>query len=987
MLTVSLIWIAQTVKAATCYVAALAGSFILSVGDLAILAGSSMWSAALLLANMLTVSLIWIAQTLKTATCYAAALAGSFILSVGNLAILAGSYMWSAVPPLANMLTVSLIWIAQTVKATTCYVAALAGSFILSVGDLAILAGSSMWSAALLLANMLTVSLIWIAQTLKTATCYAAALAGSFILSVGNLAILAGSYMWSAVPPLANMLTVSLIWIAQTVKAATCYVAALAGSFILSVGDLAILAGSYMWSAALLLANMLTVSLIWIAQTVKAATCYVAALAGSFILSVGDLAILAGSSMWSAALLLANMLTVSLIWIAQTLKTATCYAAALAGSFILSVGNLAILAGSYMWSAVPPLANMLTVSLIWIAQTVKAATCYVAALAGSFILSVGDLAILAGSYMWSAALLLANMLTVSLIWIAQTVKAATCYVAALAGSFILSVGDLAILAGSSMWSAALLLANILTVSLIWIAQTLKTATCYAAALAGSFILSVGNLAILAGSYMWSAVPPLANMLTVSLIWIAQTVKAATCYVAALAGSFILSVGDLAILAGSSMWSAALLLANMLTVSLIWIAQTLKTATCYAAALAGSFILSVGNLAILAGSYMWSAVPPLANMLTVSLIWIAQTVKAATCYVAALAGSFILSVGDLAILAGSSMWSAALLLANMLTVSLIWIAQTFKTATCYGAAVAGWSISSIWSAVSQAANTLKGPLIRVAQTLSAATCNVAAFAGSSILSAVSQVANALKGLMIWVANTLFEGICLLDQLNPIDMVIQVPEMLRTISSVLGIALVTIIVGAIIICVRQKASSYRQKKKLESFVACEEHEYCKCPPYWTTYSGSLHRHGDNYRLTAVSQELEQTISSLMKACWNKDETVVGRDSLGIFLNRFRILQIEQIENPNVFFLYRSKCVAIQAAFSSVTSAIVKTKGKYAVLDQRLMPGVNDCYLWHGTTEDTARIICKHGFDPRVSAKGLFGSGTYFAEKSSKSNQYVG
>ena len=49
-------------------------------------------------------------------------------------------------------------------------------------------------------------------------------------------------------------------------------------------------------------------------------------------------------------------------------------------------------------------------------------------------------------------------------------------------------------------------------------------------------------------------------------------------------------------------------------------------------------------------------------------------------------------------------------------------------------------------------------------------------------------------------------------------------------------------------------------------------------------------------------------------------------------------------------------------------------------------NECLLWHGTRPDTAAIIGEQGFDERVCAlHGLFGAGVYFAEHSSKADQY--
>jgi hypothetical protein len=59
------------------------------------------------------------------------------------------------------------------------------------------------------------------------------------------------------------------------------------------------------------------------------------------------------------------------------------------------------------------------------------------------------------------------------------------------------------------------------------------------------------------------------------------------------------------------------------------------------------------------------------------------------------------------------------------------------------------------------------------------------------------------------------------------------------------------------------------------------------------------------------------------------------------------------------------------------------RLASLDRK----VNENYLFHGTKEATADILKRSGFDNRVaSLVGMFGGGSYFAENSSKSNQYI-
>jgi hypothetical protein len=55
--------------------------------------------------------------------------------------------------------------------------------------------------------------------------------------------------------------------------------------------------------------------------------------------------------------------------------------------------------------------------------------------------------------------------------------------------------------------------------------------------------------------------------------------------------------------------------------------------------------------------------------------------------------------------------------------------------------------------------------------------------------------------------------------------------------------------------------------------------------------------------------------------------------------------------------------------------------------LDPTTNEYHLWHGTSWETTKILTEFGLDPRVSSvSGMFGGGSYFAEDSSKSNQYI-
>jgi len=55
--------------------------------------------------------------------------------------------------------------------------------------------------------------------------------------------------------------------------------------------------------------------------------------------------------------------------------------------------------------------------------------------------------------------------------------------------------------------------------------------------------------------------------------------------------------------------------------------------------------------------------------------------------------------------------------------------------------------------------------------------------------------------------------------------------------------------------------------------------------------------------------------------------------------------------------------------------------------ITPEINEYYLFHGTDKETVSKILEGGFDARFSNPlNMFGAGIYFAENSSKSNQYI-
>jgi hypothetical protein len=114
--------------------------------------------------------------------------------------------------------------------------------------------------------------------------------------------------------------------------------------------------------------------------------------------------------------------------------------------------------------------------------------------------------------------------------------------------------------------------------------------------------------------------------------------------------------------------------------------------------------------------------------------------------------------------------------------------------------------------------------------------------------------------------------------------------------------------------------------------------------------------------------------------------------------QLVRAFRVENRDLFVAYALKRVEIckrrssrlrrhEPVFPTTTLATLLTDKPVEPASPPLdLDQANECLLWHGTTPDAAAIICEQGFDERVCALyGLFGAGVYFAEHSSKADQY--
>lgn len=98
-------------------------------------------------------------------------------------------------------------------------------------------------------------------------------------------------------------------------------------------------------------------------------------------------------------------------------------------------------------------------------------------------------------------------------------------------------------------------------------------------------------------------------------------------------------------------------------------------------------------------------------------------------------------------------------------------------------------------------------------------------------------------------------------------------------------------------------------------------------------------------------------------------------------FKVNRVIRVQNPMLWVRYTHRKEAMINDYSGKPGSVgfVET-GKSQ--DQ----AANEYFLFHGLNENAIPGITRFGFDPRFcSLKGMFGAGLYFAENSSKANQY--
>ncbi|ELU10335.1 hypothetical protein CAPTEDRAFT_224773 [Capitella teleta] len=134
--------------------------------------------------------------------------------------------------------------------------------------------------------------------------------------------------------------------------------------------------------------------------------------------------------------------------------------------------------------------------------------------------------------------------------------------------------------------------------------------------------------------------------------------------------------------------------------------------------------------------------------------------------------------------------------------------------------------------------------------------------------------------------------------------------------------------------------------------------------------------------------QAIAALVSSTWKSQLVGHGRDAanLGNY-SRLHITKIERIENPKLWKSYTAKRadLLLKATKERPSQQSVITDDQK--LDKDIFTDINEVFLFHGLKKDFLNGVQNQGVDPRLSGdRVLFGAGSYFAESTSKADQYT-
>ena len=150
-------------------------------------------------------------------------------------------------------------------------------------------------------------------------------------------------------------------------------------------------------------------------------------------------------------------------------------------------------------------------------------------------------------------------------------------------------------------------------------------------------------------------------------------------------------------------------------------------------------------------------------------------------------------------------------------------------------------------------------------------------------------------------------------------------------------------------------------------------------------------------SVDRAIAQAVTDMVKRTWRRDVVGKGVDACNLNHKTIEVTKVEQIENAQLYVPYehtrKEFCArAAKRSFPRVTSDpgqkdLWTSRLGISLLDDQLITEINEYFLFHGAPKKFIQPILKQGLDSRLFGQGMFGKGAYFAESSTKADQYAG
>jgi len=193
-------------------------------------------------------------------------------------------------------------------------------------------------------------------------------------------------------------------------------------------------------------------------------------------------------------------------------------------------------------------------------------------------------------------------------------------------------------------------------------------------------------------------------------------------------------------------------------------------------------------------------------------------------------------------------------------------------------------------------------------------------------------------------------------------------------------------------RKFEEEFKKKKQeieeKENYIKIKETQVRTCPTYWLS-KVSLKDWGldEFYKLPVKTTLLEKMQTEFINRTCTPKWIGIGKDSHKLkHINGFILKRAERIEHGRLWKRYKDR---LEEILLDPNVSYVKILTENAELNEMfgLKPSFNECYLFHGTSKAIVDLILHQGFTEKVgSLKGMFGSGVYFSENSSKSDEYA-